>query len=73
MAVYLPPKLNAKKLSDALTQINETIGKAKDNLEDPLFFIGGDFNKFELSRAFEDYPDILELDSPPQDLVSGST
>ena len=59
ITVYLPPKINAAKLSDALACISEAIGQAKEDFEDPIFIVGGDFNKFNLSPAFEDYPDIF--------------
>ena len=44
MSVYLPPKLNAQKLADALSCVSEAIGKAKEEFNDPIMIIGGDLS-----------------------------
>lgn len=74
ISVYLPPKLNAAKAKKALmVVINEAIGKAKEELNDPIILVGGDFNKFPLGLAFDDYPDMFIHDSPQHRETSSLT
>ena len=65
MSVYLPPKLSVTKAKESLTFVSDAVGRIKDELSDPIFIIGGDFNKFDLTDFMCDFPDIKVLDSPP--------
>ena len=47
-AVYLPPQLRNAEVEEILKDIVENIDKIKSKHEDPIIFIGGDFNKKNL-------------------------
>ena len=64
MSIYLPPKLSSAKAREAVGYASSAIGRLKDEMEDPLFFIGGDFNGLDISDLICDFPDIRILDSP---------
>ena len=65
MSVYLPPKLSVLKAKESMSFVSDAIGLIKDEMSDPLFFVGGDFNKFDLTDFICDFPDVRILDSPP--------
>ena len=69
MSVYLPPKLSIAKSKEALEFVNEAVGRAKEDLNDPIIIIGGDFNNFCIGEAIDDYPDLRILESPPTRLT----
>ena len=67
VSIYLPPKIRVAQLSE----INDMLGdlvlqlKASATGEGPLFFIGGDLNKRDISSAFEDFNDIERKNFDP--------
>ena len=64
--VYLPPDMKSAEVGAALEMVNEEILKIKTNVRNPIFIIGGDFNRKCMNPAVSDYDDIQELsESPP--------
>ena len=65
LGVYLPPKTRSQRVKETMEHINNVIGQLKRDMNDPIFIIGGDFNKFETEDAVADYPDLQEIITPP--------
>ena len=62
--VYIPPSTRAKNSDRALELLSEAIAQAKSDFTDPMIFIGGDFNRRDLNKATDPYPDINLYDVP---------
>ena len=62
---YLPPGYNAARGKAALGYITDTVLEMKVKYKDPFIFIGGDFNQWDISEAFEDYQNAAEVEVGP--------
>ena len=62
--IYIPPSTRAKNSDRALDLLSDAIAQAKSDFADPMIFVGGDFNKRDLNKATDPYPDINLYDVP---------
>ena len=69
LGIYLEPKVNAASLAEIREKINDIILIEKAATKDPIFLIGGDLNKKDISPAMEDYVDMYELQHGPTRLA----
>ena len=65
IAVYVPPKTKSSTFSELCECIINFINKMKSENSDPLFMIGGDFNKRDLAPVTDCFPDLNTHDTPP--------
>lgn len=65
LAVYASTRLNATKARELLTLVNDAIHKIKSTNGNPYILIAGDFNNWPEERAFEDFDDIITIQTPP--------
>ena len=65
ICVYIPPKSLAKSYKSAFKLITSTIQNFKKNMKEPLIFIAGDFNKFNLAPHVEAFEDVEILETDP--------
>ena len=65
IAAYIPPKNTAKQDKQTLEYISDLIIKLKDDLNDPIIVLAGDFNRRKIELAYQDHVDLKLHDSPP--------
>ena len=63
--VYLPPKMKADSVRQAMNLLSEAILRIKSESAGAYILIGGDFNGFDTTTMIGDYDDIDILPSPP--------
>ena len=64
-SVYLQPKLKANGHRIATEALDEAIGKARNDFDDPIIIVGGDINRFDLTPAIQNYPEIQIIEDLP--------
>ena len=62
---YLPPKMTTERLVEFCDFLADTIEGIKEEMNDPVIIITGDFNRKNITRAIQDFPDIQLLPTPP--------
>ena len=65
IGVYLEPKTKASTLLELTTALADFMLEIKAGNNDPMFIIGGDVNKRDISGAFVDFVDVAELATVP--------
>ena len=65
IVAYIPPKSLARSYKSAFKLIVNTIQNFKKNMREPLIFVAGDFNKFNIRPPLESFEDVSLLDTPP--------
>ena len=50
---------------ECLAYITDLVLHLKRKYKDPILYVSGDFNQWDLSSALEDYPDMLEASGGP--------
>ena len=65
IAAYIPPRTRAAGRDKFVDVLSRCIGQAKQDLNDPLILVAGDFNRFDVVPAVADYPDVQFLITPP--------
>ena len=65
IAVYIPPGLRVRAKEKYLESIRCLINKIKTEARNPMIFMAGDFNKYDLTPALEDFLDMQCFLSPP--------
>ena len=63
--VYLPPKMTASDVQQLSIVLSDSIEHQKTKHADPVFVISGDFNRKDISAAFQDFPEISQVRTPP--------
>ena len=64
VCAYLPPKTTAHRLGSILESVSDTITKAKTENGDLYLVLGGDLNRFCITVAIDQFPNMQEVDSP---------
>ena len=62
---YIPPRTRVKQTEEFMGFLNGAVAELKEDYEDPLIVIGGDFNGREVSDAVADFPDIIKVVTGP--------
>ena len=65
LVVYVPPKYTKTQVEQLREYIADGVEKIKRDLKDPYICVGGDMNNKEISEAFGDFEDIVELPNIP--------
>ena len=65
VCVYIPPKQSQTETSEMMERISDNMVALKIKLGNPIFIIGGDINKRDVTPIYEDLPGVRELPSPP--------
>lgn len=65
VGVYVPPNYNTPRAKACLQHVNDLVLSIKSRFQDPFICIGGDFNQWKPEEALVDYPDMMEIFSPP--------
>ena len=61
ISVYLPPALTASALSNAVASLIDCVDKIKTTHADSIIFLGGDFNKKDISQLLTTFPELLPV------------
>ena len=65
ISAYLPPGLRRAALDKNIEALRNAVTKVKLKDRDPMIFIGGDFNNYNIDRAFEEFLDVRCVPSQP--------
>ena len=65
LCAYIPPKTRSAQAEEFMNNIHDAIEQAKQDLNDPLIIVGGDFNRFNHDRAVGDFPDLVLIPTGP--------
>ena len=65
IACYLPPSLPADSARECLQHVVDFIHEGKRKFDSPRIIVAGDFNQFEIARALEEHPDMVECQVGP--------
>ena len=63
ISVYMPPSLKKVDLDGYIYTLVELVDSIKTKYEDPVMFIGGDFNGKDLSRLLTAFPELKPLEA----------
>ena len=61
MSVYLPPSMNRAEVEIVLASVIDTINKVKIKFDNPILFIGGDFNKKNMRTLVDAFPELMPI------------
>lgn len=65
IAVYLPPGYTVARGRECLQHINDLVLHIKNISTETHICVMGDFNQWNIAEALDDYPDLLEVVTPP--------
>ena len=65
VAAYIPPGYTVARGKACLAHIRDLILHVKNICPDPYIIVAGDFNQWEVGEALLDYPDLMEVITPP--------
>ena len=65
IAAYIPPGYSVPRGKACLECIRDPVLHIKYACQDPYLMIAGDFNQWEIGQALVDYPDMVEVQTPP--------
>ena len=65
VGLYLPPSLKQNGIRKAIDAIRGVLTKIKTEVKNPIIIIGGNLNKIDITPAFNDMLDIINIPSPP--------
>ena len=65
IAVYIPPNYTVARGKACLLHLKDLVLDIKRKVRDSYILIAGDFNQWDVGDALLDYPDLLEVPSPP--------
>ena len=66
--IYIPPSARVATSNRALGLLFDAILQAKDDFNNTMIFVAGDFNKRSNEKAIEAAPDVAILPVPPKQL-----
>lgn len=61
VALYLPPSLTASELNIAVQTLTDTVDQVFTSFPDAIVFVGGDFNKKNISQFTSTFPSLKPL------------
>ena len=61
VAVYMPPSIKGAELDRYIYTLVELMNAVKIKYDDPIIFVGGDFNGKDLSRLTTAFPELLPI------------
>ena len=64
IAVYIPPGYRVATGKACLQHVADLVLTIKNNHEDPLLLIAGDFNQWDIGEALAEFSDIEEVSTP---------
>ena len=65
VAAYIPPGYTVPRGKACLEHIRNIVLHVKNTYQDPYIMVAGDFNQWGVGEALADYPDMLEVLTPP--------
>ena len=65
IGAYIPPGYTVPRGKACLEHIRNLVLHIKNSAQDPYILVAGDFNQWEVGDALGDYPDLVELQTPP--------
>ena len=65
IVVYIPPKYDNTQVASFCEYLADAIEKVNRELSLPYICVGGDINRKDITRAFEDFPEIRKLPNIP--------
>lgn len=65
IAVYVPPGYTVARGRGCLEHVNDLVLDIKDKHIDPYICISGDFNQWKIEDHLADFPDLVEIITPP--------
>ena len=65
VAAYIPPNYTVARGKACLQHINDLVLEIKRRSTHPYIIIAGDFNQWPVADALKDYPELIEVSTPP--------
>ena len=65
VSVYLPPSLSKQQMDSTIETLISLVSNLLTKYQDPILFIGGDFNRKDMSAFLAAYPDLLPINAGP--------
>ena len=65
VAAYIPPNYTVGKGRACLQFISDLVLEIKRRSTDPYIVVAGDFNQWPVAEALQDYPELVEVPTPP--------
>ena len=65
IAIYIPPNYTVNRGAACLQHVNNLVLHIKRNSTDPYIILAGDFNQWDIAGALEDFPELVEVETPP--------
>ena len=65
VAAYIPPNYTVGKGRACLQHINNLVLEIKRRSTQPYIIVAGDFNQWPVADALQDYPELVEVPTPP--------
>ena len=65
LGAYIPPKTRADTAKKIMESIHTAIESAKQDYNDPILIVGGDFNRFDHDLALGDFPNVVLIPTDP--------
>lgn len=65
IAAYIQPNYTVPTARGCVLYINNIILDIKNKNEDQFILLAGDFNQWKIEEAVQDYPDMMEISTPP--------
>ena len=63
ISVYLPPSLNQREVVTVLEGVVATAHKIKCKFDDPIIFVGGDFNRKKMDTLTDAFPELNPIEA----------
>ena len=65
VAAYIPPNYTVVRGRACLKHVSDLILEIKRRATNPYIVVAGDFNQWPVSEALVDYPELVEVSTPP--------
>ena len=63
LSIYLPPSIDASSLGNAFETLNGAVDKIRTKFPDAIIFVGGDFNRKNMSPFTSVFPDLKPINA----------
>ena len=65
IATYIPPNYTVRRGKLCLQHINDLVLDIKRKADDPFLVVAGDFNQWPIAEVLRDFPELVEVPTPP--------
>ena len=65
IGAYIPPGYDTERARGCMQYISDVVLDIKEKHDSPLICVSGDFNQWQVEQHLADYPDLIEILTPP--------